>query len=304
MPLLALLALTLLAMAPLTAGDLGDGGQVITVSGQVSIERQHGELWAVQTSNIIQPGQIIVTGADGYALLRLADGSNFEVFGNSRVVFRANRGNWRDLLDIYLGKVKIHIEKLGGRPNPYRVNSATALIAVRGTVFEVTVASDESTTVAVEEGLVSVIHKLLPSKEVYLSPGETLLVRPGEPLTPATVSKARIAVQVIRTTVDQALQAVRIGSPTRGGPTSTPTGGVPAGGGTGDMGQPPPPQPPSNGGNGDDVGSGSGTPTVTLPPATTTPPVTTTPNPGATTKPTPTPAPPRTPAPRPSSKRR
>src|SRR5438046_4906707 len=39
--------------------------------------------------------QIIVTGAEGYAVFQVADGSTFEVFQNSRVVFRDNPGNWK-----------------------------------------------------------------------------------------------------------------------------------------------------------------------------------------------------------------
>ena len=32
-------------------------------------------------------------------MFKLADGSTFEVFPNSQVSFRANRGDWKDLLD-------------------------------------------------------------------------------------------------------------------------------------------------------------------------------------------------------------
>ena len=230
--------------------------RVLSVSGRVSIERGR-DLWAVMASTQIRPGEVILSGPDGYALLQLEDGSKFEVFADSRVVFRANRGDWRDLLDIFLGKVKIHILKIGGRPNPYRVNSATALIAVRGTVFEVGVERDDTTIISVEEGLVAVSHKLLPGgKEVLLKTGETLMVRPTEPLNPAAAAnKARIAVRVLAVALDRALQTARVGGGRR---APVPGGPVPAGGsGGGDLGQAPPPPPDIPDG---DIGPGAGPP--------------------------------------------
>lgn len=246
-------------LGPACPGAAAESGQarVLSIAGQVSLERGR-ELWAVQPNDVIQPGEIIVCGPVGYAVLQLEDGSKVEVFADSRVVYRANRGNWRDLLDIFLGKVKVHVQKLGGRPNPYRVNSATALIAVRGTVFEVGVANDESTTIAVEEGIVAVTHKLLPGgREVLLKPGDSLTVHPAEPLFPASISKARLAVRVLNIALDSVLQMGRVGG-VGGGRTPVP-GGVPVPGGAGgtDMGQAPPPPPDVPDG---DSGPGAGTP--------------------------------------------
>ena len=96
-------------------------------------------------------------------IFQVSDGSTFEVYPNSRVVFRANPSNLKDLLDLLLGRVKVHIQKLGGQPNNNRVTTPTAVISVRGTVFDVTVEDQESTLVAVEEGLVEVRHALLGS---------------------------------------------------------------------------------------------------------------------------------------------
>ena len=58
----------------------------------MSLERKP-DLWAVRTDQFIQPGEVIVSGPDGHAVLELEDGSKFEVFPNSRVIFRP-RGNW------------------------------------------------------------------------------------------------------------------------------------------------------------------------------------------------------------------
>jgi len=56
------------------------------------------------------------------------------------------------------------IEKLGGEPNPHRVFTPTAVISVRGTIFDVAVNEYETTVVSVSEGLVGVRHRLLPAR--------------------------------------------------------------------------------------------------------------------------------------------
>ena len=73
----------------------------ITVQGSVSLARDTG-MWAVNSGDTVRAQQVIVTGPDGYAAFKVADGSTFEVFPNSRVTFRSNPGNWRDMVDACL----------------------------------------------------------------------------------------------------------------------------------------------------------------------------------------------------------
>ncbi|HZS51875.1 MAG TPA: FecR family protein [Bryobacterales bacterium] len=195
---LAVSILAALAALPAPAradGDPGTAAKVVQAEGQVSVLR-NSELWALFAGNSVRVGETIVTGADGYARLEVTDGSSFEVYPNSRVVFRSNPGNLRELLEVFLGKVKVHIQTLGGRPNPYRVESPTAVISVRGTVFEVAVESDNVTWVGVDEGLVMVEHRLLPGKAVPLAPGESLQIFPNASLAAAGIDKARLAIRI------------------------------------------------------------------------------------------------------------
>jgi hypothetical protein len=161
-----------------------DTAQVGTLTGTVSVERA-GELWTLGAGQTVQAGQVIVTGADGYAQLSLPDGSILEVFPDSRLIFRANQVNWRDLLDLYLGKVRLQIQHLTGDAPPLRVTSPTAVISVRGTVFDVEVDAAQQTIVSVENGTVSVRHRLLPGNEVFVESGQTLRVAPTVPLAQA-----------------------------------------------------------------------------------------------------------------------
>src|ERR1700687_618127 len=141
-----------------------------------------------------------MTGADGHAIFQVSDGSTFEVFPNSRVLFRKNPPNWKDFLDVLVGRVRIHIEHFGNMPNPNRVLTPTAVISVRGTTFDVSVDDDDETTlVEVEDGQVEVQHALLPrGNPKVLSPGETLRVYRNEPIAARGLDKGNFARIVLR----------------------------------------------------------------------------------------------------------
>src|SRR5690349_10402416 len=82
------------AFAQFGAGAPPEGAAVITqMAGRVDVLRDSTP-WALSTGEWVRPGQMIVTGPDGWALFHLSDGSTFEVFPNSQVSFRANRGDW------------------------------------------------------------------------------------------------------------------------------------------------------------------------------------------------------------------
>ena len=214
------------------------------INGRVELWRD-GQPWALREGQNIRPGQEIRTGPDGYALFTISDGSTFEVFPNSHVVFRDNPGNFQDLLNLMLGRVRVYIQKLNGQPNHNRVTTPTALITVRGTVFDVQVEEADSTLVGVEEGQVEVAHRLLPSsKRVYLNPGDTLRVYKNEPIARNAVEKDSVLRAILRSAAD-AIYTQISRSP---GQTRVPGGGSTGGGGgmpgDHDSKNPPPPPPP------------------------------------------------------------
>lgn len=215
--------------------------------GQVSVLRENYP-WALHLGATIQPQQMILSGADGYAKLEVSDGSTLEVFPNSKVQFRSNPGNLKDLVDVILGRIRVHIEKIGGQPNHNSVHTPTAVISVRGTTFDVVVNDDESTLVAVVEGQVAVRHALKPSKdERLLNPGEVLRVYKNEPLAKRGVDRGAIAARVFRSLEDALITVIRNGG-LGGGSGTGPAGGGPTlpGDTQGNPPPPPPPPPPSN----------------------------------------------------------
>src|ERR1700752_1847439 len=84
-------------MPPIDSGNYA--AKVIELTGQVSILKDTTP-WALQLGDLVQVKQLIITGPDGQARFQVSDGSTFDVYPNSRVVFRKNAPNWRDLLDV------------------------------------------------------------------------------------------------------------------------------------------------------------------------------------------------------------
>ena len=177
-----LMALAFAVSAAPARAQLSGTARILVQDGRVSVDRGGGELLAVSMGQSINAGQVVVTGPDGYAQMELSDRSLIEVFPNSRIVFQPSRANWRDLVDVFLGKIRLQIQHLTDGQSPYRVNSPTAVISIRGTVLDVEVDPGTDTTVQVETGLVGVKHRLLPGKEVLVGTGQSLRVSPNVPL--------------------------------------------------------------------------------------------------------------------------
>src|SRR5580658_786923 len=190
-------ALLIAATAPSSFAQLfpappDAAAKVISMTGEVSVLKD-SQPWALNVGDQVQMQQVILTGPDGYAKFQTSDGSTFEVYPSSNVIFRKNPGSLHDLLDLFVGRVKIHIQRWGGQPNPNRVMTPTAVISVRGTTFDVVVDDDdESTLVAVEEGSVDVLHRLKPTKERTVNAGETIKVYRNEPLSQSVIDKGEL----------------------------------------------------------------------------------------------------------------
>ena len=223
--LLTVVAWMAVASAPARAQLGPETARVATLTGRVSLERA-GELWVLAAGQTVNAGQVVVTGPDGYAQLALSDHSIIEVFSNSRLIFRANQFNWHELLDLYLGKVRLQIHKLTNGDPPYRVTTPTAVISIRGTVLDVDVSPTQETLVQVETGSVGVRHRLLPGKEVIVESGQSLQVVPNVPLAAAKITAPLLAIgRIVRAAADSLASIRQPGGRASGSPTSSPSGG-------------------------------------------------------------------------------
>lgn len=176
------LSLTVMLSAGAAWAQALVSARVLSSEGPVEIRRRadgQGEIQkiAFKANEEVRGGDTIVTGRGGRLVLGLSDGSQAVIAPQTTVVVQDLGASPRTLFNLLRGKTRVRIEKMGGQPNPYRVNTPTAVIAVRGTIFDVLV-KDDQTEVFLHEGQVAVTNRVLPDQPVLLFPGQTTRIRP------------------------------------------------------------------------------------------------------------------------------
>jgi hypothetical protein len=137
---------------------------------------------ALSAGYILNPGDQIDTRGGGRVVIDLSDGSMVVVSPESLVTLKDYRAasTLRELFGITLGIVRVKINHFAGKPNPYRMNSPTASIAVRGTEFTIEVDAEGNTQVVVFEGAVEVVSLSNPDRRVLIEAGRGVLVQGGQ----------------------------------------------------------------------------------------------------------------------------
>lgn len=176
--------------------------KILVVEGKVDVRRRlEGKTpvlpMTLPVSILIKPqdllfsGDTIITSRSGRMVLLLADGSQIIIAPKSVVKVEDLTTSPRNLINVIKGKTRIQIEKIGGAPNPYRVNTPTTVIAVRGTLFDVLV-DDGRTDVFLHEGEVVVTNRRFPAQPIELSAGNYTRIKPqSPPLPPVEFSEGR-----------------------------------------------------------------------------------------------------------------
>jgi len=162
--------------------------QVRSVTGVARMYFNHqSAAFPLKRNNLLDPGNIIETGPNGRVVISLSDGGQITVMPNSRVVLKnfLVPHSARELLDIIVGRVLVKIRHAGGKPNPFRLNSPAASIAVRGTEFIVDVLLSGETLVVVREGQDEVWPLNNPGNKRLVTPGGQVIVRPGGDISSA-----------------------------------------------------------------------------------------------------------------------
>ncbi|MDQ3490546.1 MAG: FecR family protein [Acidobacteriota bacterium] len=160
--------------------------KILSSSGTVQITRQTAggaSRVKLRAGDELFTDDVIKTGVGGRVVVGLKDGSQAIISENTTVEIKDTNNSPRTIFNVLRGKTRIKIEKLGGKPNPYRVTTPTTVIAVRGTIFDVFVSNDE-TKVFVEEGEVSVALLTAPDNQVILTPGQFTRVKKDQPPQP------------------------------------------------------------------------------------------------------------------------
>jgi hypothetical protein len=176
-------ALAVVCLAPLHAQKLLQPvAKVLDLTGQVSV-LDGGMQQPLSIGVEVRQTQVLKTGPDGWAKFQYSDGSTFEIFPNSQVIFQEHPADWEHLLNIWIGHVKVWIQHAPGVPNYKNVTTPTAVISVRGTVFSIEVQDEDTTVVSVEEGLVDVKNSTAPMGRIpRLTAGDSITVIRNQPL--------------------------------------------------------------------------------------------------------------------------
>jgi hypothetical protein len=156
--------------------------KALAITGQVSWLRD-SRPWAMSSGESIPMQQAISTGPDGYAHFLVTNGAAFDVFANSRVIFRQNVATPSDLVDVLSGRVRVHLTATPARHQ--RVFSPLAIISAREP-STVGVAVDDEGTVRIDviEGEVYVQHRLRPQSDpVVVKAIDAILVERGEQIS-------------------------------------------------------------------------------------------------------------------------
>ncbi len=170
---------------------LAGQGRVINITGNLSVRRASLASRALAVNETVGIGDELVTDARSEAVIQSTDGSTVYIYPDSRVIYNEHAAGIGEFLHLFFGSVKVHIEKLSGRPNPHSMTTPTAVIAVRGTTFSVFVDDTDATLVAVDEGLVAVANRRSPSEELLLRPGQRTWVRGAQPPLRAQAFRGR-----------------------------------------------------------------------------------------------------------------
>lgn len=154
--------------------------RVTSVTGNATVSGNGRSGARLTRGAVLAPGHEIDTRGGGRVVVDLSDGSQVVVLPGSRLVIGDYRtaGSLRELLQITLGRIRVKINNFKNKPNPYRIKSPTASIAVRGTEFEVTVEPLGETRVVVLEGLVEVASLNDSNNSLLAEPGRGVIVRP------------------------------------------------------------------------------------------------------------------------------
>lgn len=171
--------------------------------GKVEMRTVAGNGFVPMTNTVrqVQVGDQIRTGGGASVTLQLPDGSYMVVHENTTLTIKdfTAKPDVRSMVDLVVGRVRFWVSTIGGIPNPYRVQTPTALIAVRGTTFDVIVDELKNTEVRCLEGHVTVETAGMNDREVLLEAGRKTLVRPGEyPMMPVHIDDELSGNRVVR----------------------------------------------------------------------------------------------------------
>ena len=161
------------------------GAIVSEWKGEVHIQVPGKAMAQPARGQALPAGTTIDTG-DGQLLLVLrTDESEILIQPHTRVTVKdPSPGSW-DAIEVALGRIRAYIRKRTGGAPPFQMGTPSAVIAVRGTRFDVEVNRRSVTEVDVFDGLVEVASSTVSGPSVLVNPGFSTRVGLGTAPEPA-----------------------------------------------------------------------------------------------------------------------
>ena len=179
------------SFAPFAGAVIGEwrGSVQVQLPGAAASHPAHAQ--------VLPEGTVLDTRDGRLVLVLKNDESEILVQPHTRLILQAPQpGNW-DTLQIIFGRVRAYIRKRTGGAPPFQMATPSAVIAVRGTRFDVEVNASGVSEIDVFEGLVEVGSTTIPGVSTLVSPGMSTRVGIGAaPETPVPTREIRPDVEV------------------------------------------------------------------------------------------------------------
>ena len=170
---LAVFGSYVLTRLPPSGSDTGQAviGRVVPVAGEVKLTEDGQDHVVTQEAELRSEDGILVVGLSGLAVLRLNDGTEISLAGETRISCR--RHNDQTTLILHEGNLSAHVapQEAG---HPLQIRTSNAEISVLGTRLTVG-AIDEVSELGVQKGLVQ-IKRLTDGETIDVSGGQYAVV--------------------------------------------------------------------------------------------------------------------------------
>jgi len=162
---------------PVTAAPFA-GAIVSEWTGKISLQLP-GKLYSGPARGERLPTGTLLDTHAGMLVLTLEDESQILVRPHTRLILKQpGPGNW-NYFQLLFGRIRAYITKRTGGAPPFQLGTPSAVVAVRGTRFDVIVNHQGVTEVDVYQGLVEVAGVGIPGKSVLVRPGYSTRVGLG-----------------------------------------------------------------------------------------------------------------------------
>ena len=166
LPVVAIVIVAIIAAFLLLGKDDGYRSiQVYQVNGEVTLERENiGVMDAYENLNLIS-GDTLETFIESFSRLKLDDDKYVLVEQDSKIgiVATGNKANSKTDIRLDKGAITVEIENKLNDDSSFEVTTPNAVMAIRGTVFRITVDADDNgdpiTRITIFEGAVTVQKK-------------------------------------------------------------------------------------------------------------------------------------------------